>query len=172
MVINLSLFMINACSNITPTLQNTELVQEDLQNLQTITKIEVYQAESWSSEEKKILNTIETPDLINTATQFFEAQAEHWEYPPYLPYAPPGLIEIHFFENDKLKTFVTLGYAGKNPTESRRFYLSKPLGPLRYLSQNEFKKLIEVLELDEETNLEILKVPASYDTTNKKATTS
>lgn len=168
----LILFMTSTCFVNKPTSQLTELVQEDLQNLRDVTRIEIYYFQEGPSEKTVFLNTIEYPEIIDNATQFFESQTGHWEYPLYLPYALPGPIEVDFYENDKLKLKITLGYVSKNPNENRRFYLSRSLGPLKYLEKNEFKRLVEVLGLNEETILEILEVPASYDTTNQKTTTN
>lgn len=90
--------------------------------------------------------TIDSPQRINVITDTFEGFSENWDS----GYANtfPGNLMVDFYKDEEL--ILPLFIASYPNTEGgTSYFLSRPAGPVRRLTEAEFKALMKLLELDE-----------------------
>ncbi|MCP4373375.1 MAG: hypothetical protein GY797_35540 [Deltaproteobacteria bacterium] len=126
---------------------------DELRTLTNVDQIEVFgknlnEDGEWAQYHIK---TIDDPQQINLITEAFSAYPNNWEgVYPYLP----GRLTVSFYESGKWKVAITIvGLFSENFSNGKiSYFLSKEVpGIARPIEEIEFKELIGLLEVDEDS---------------------
>lgn len=124
-----------------------KITLNELETLDQIDRIEIFHRKDFNSPDYH-LKTIENLDQINLIVKFFESQANGWE--AFHPYAPPGLLYVEFYEQEKRNLGIMIGYTDNTSSGNTFFHLSQPYGLGKPLKEREFETLMNLLEVDKD----------------------
>ncbi len=90
-----------------------------------------------------LLKVIDDPQQIELIVNKIQIYADDWEPAEFGALSPlRGPIQIFFFYGERQQTVIEIGY------NNTSFFIKQPLGPGRYLSEQEFNEIIDTLGID------------------------
>jgi len=124
---------------------------DDLENVDQIKLIILLEInKNGVPDEIRPLRTINDSEQIAQIVAKMHTYSDNWQYegfsPPWTGIAGRiAPVRIVFYNQGKIKTFLSIGYS-----KDTSYFLQQSPGPGRYLEYQEFKELMDFLEIDEE----------------------